>query len=266
MDLSRTRVVFRERSVIDVLDLALRFVVQHGRLFAATGAVVLPPFLLASYVLGRLWGPFAAWGFSLFAASLASAPFTVLASRLVFEDDVLVRGAIREGLGAAPRLLLLRLVMFVLGALGLAFFTAPGLWFLSVTLFVVEVAVLERAPFKRAITRSQAIVSRESGEAMIALLLLAVLTFIACVAADSGGRAIASVLLEAAAPDPIWVSGWSPLSLAGFWLFVPYAATARFLVYLDVRTKSEGWDIQTRFVALALAETKRAATETRSAA
>ena len=30
-----------------------------------------------------------------------------------------------------------------------------------------------------------------------------------------------------------------------------FVASARFLVYLVVRTRSEGWDIQTRFAALA---------------
>ena len=49
----------------------------------------------------------------------------------------------------------------------------------------------------------------------------------------------------------MWSDGWSVLSLLGFWLFVPYVVTARFFVYLDVRTRSEGWDIQTRFLALA---------------
>jgi hypothetical protein len=44
-------------------------------------------------------------------------------------------------------------------------------------------------------------------------------------------------------------------------LFIPYVATARFLAYLDLRTRSEGWDIQTRFAAIALraAEVERRA-------
>ena len=33
--------------------------------------------------------------------------------------------------------------------------------------------------------------------------------------------------------------------------FVPYAATVKFLLYLNVRTRAEGWDVQTRFAALA---------------
>jgi hypothetical protein len=107
-----------------------------------------------------------------------------------------------------------------------------------------------------------AIVKRESGEALVALVLLVLLHGVACVAADGGGRALIAALLEAKAPEAMWTEGWSVLSLLGFWLFVPYVATARFFVYLDVRTKTEGWDIQTRFVALAA----RPLTDARSAA
>jgi hypothetical protein len=251
VDLSRTRVVFRERGVVDVLDLALRFLVQHWRAFSVTGALVLLPFFGVSVAVARARGPYAAWTLALFASAFASAPFTILASRLVFEDDVGALAAAREGLRAAPRLLVLRLVTFVAGGFGLLLFAIPGLWFLSLTLFVVEVLVLERTGVTGSMTRSSAIVRRESAEAMMALLLLSTLHVVACLAADSGGRAIVAVILEAHEPEPIWTAGWSVLSLFGFWLFVPYAAVARFFVYLDVRTKSEGWDIQTRFVAIA---------------
>ena len=45
--------------------------------------------------------------------------------------------------------------------------------------------------------------------------------------------------------------GGSWLALAGWWSALPLLATARFFVYLDIRTRSEGWDIQTRFAAIA---------------
>ena len=37
-------------------------------------------------------------------------------------------------------------------------------------------------------------------------------------------------------------------------------ATTRFFVYLDVRTRAEGWDIQTRFAALARRDAEAGAT------
>ena len=32
---------------------------------------------------------------------------------------------------------------------------------------------------------------------------------------------------------------------------VPFAATCRFLLYINARTRTEGWDVQTRFAAIA---------------
>jgi len=68
---------------------------------------------------------------------------------------------------------------------------------------------------------------------------------------DFAGRSILGDLLEADAPEPLLTTGGGLLPLVGFWLFVPYLATARFFVYLDMRTRAEGWDIQTRFAAIA---------------
>ena len=45
--------------------------------------------------------------------------------------------------------------------------------------------------------------------------------------------------------------GGSASSLLGLFLAVPYWATARFLLYVDLRTRRDGWDVQVRFMALA---------------
>jgi hypothetical protein len=262
MDLSRTRIVLRERALVDVLDLALRFLVRHGAPYAKTAAIVLPPFIVVTELVARNGGALAAWVFAIFTATFAAAPFTVLASRLVFEDEVRVGDAVGTAVHATWRLFVLRLVTFFGAALGLVVFTFPGVWLLAVTLFVVEVTVLEQAGAKAALARSERIFRRGSGEAIMALLLLFLLHVIVVFAADIGGRTIVSALLESRAPPPVWAEGWSTLALLGFWLFVPYLATARFLVYLDIRTRSEGWDIQTRFTALAT----RSVSDERSAA
>ncbi len=262
MDLSQTRVVIRERALLDVLDLAVRFVVENAGVYARTAALVLPPFFAASVLLGRASGAWAAWAFSLLVGAFAAAPFTALASRLVFDADARATSAVATALRALPRLFALRLATAVGGYVGLAFLVLPGLWALAGSWFAVEVLLLERAPVIVAFRRSGALVRRESGEAILAMILLGALVPAAVVAAEEGGQALVTVLLQSRAPAALWSAGWSWLALAGFWLFVPYAATARFLVYLDVRTRSEGWDVQTRFVALA----SRPSTDARSAA
>ena len=49
----------------------------------------------------------------------------------------------------------------------------------------------------------------------------------------------------------MWTEGGGVLATLGLFAAVPYLATARFFLYLNVRTRAEGWDIQTRFAAIA---------------
>lgn len=53
-------------------------------------------------------------------------------------------------------------------------------------------------------------------------------------------------------PASMFTQGGSVLAVLGWFAIIPYAATARFFVYLNVRTRVEGWDVQTRFAALAM--------------
>src|SRR5262249_4133402 len=49
----------------------------------------------------------------------------------------------------------------------------------------------------------------------------------------------------------LWTDGGSGFAVLGALLAVPVVAAVRFLGYVDLRTRKEGWDIQLRFVALA---------------
>jgi hypothetical protein len=150
-----------------------------------------------------------------------------------------------------PRLLAIQMVGLVLVAAGLFFFLFPGLWIGVSLLFVVEVLVLERVGLAAVISRSFRITKGQSGHIGAALALL-VLHVTATFLGDDVGRFTLGTLLQFHEPPALWNEGGSPLALVGFWLFVPYAATARFFMYLDLRTRSEGWDIQTRFAAIVL--------------
>jgi hypothetical protein len=73
----------------------------------------------------------------------------------------------------------------------------------------------------------------------------------AAMLADVAGREMLQGLLEVRPPPSMFHEGISWLALVGWWGSVPWLATARFFVYLDTRTRTEGWDIQTRFAAIA---------------
>jgi hypothetical protein len=83
------------------------------------------------------------------------------------------------------------------------------------------------------------------------MVLLLVARVAATVLGDAGGREVLSQVLQIDPPRSLFDAGGSWMALAGFWLGLPLASTARFFAYLDVRTRTEGWDIQTRFAALA---------------
>lgn len=251
LDVLRARVTFRERSLLDVLDLALRFSMVHVGDFAKLGLVVLAPSLGVTLLVGRTQGWPAAWLLAVLITLGADVPFTLLASRLVFEDDVRVRDVLRESLRTVPRILVLR-VTWLLGLLGMAlFFLVPAVWFAAITLFASEALVLERASIGHAFVRSYRVASGSVGDAIAAVVVFALTITAFVFVVDIGGRMAISDLLQFRAPAPVWTDGGSVLAFIGWFAVLPYVTTARFFVYLNLRTRAEGWDIQTRFAAIA---------------
>lgn len=250
---SRARVTLRERPLVDVVDLAVRFCAAHARAYAKVAIVVVAPAFLVSLAAAAAGGWVLGWVVAVVLAALADAPFVALASRLVFSDAVRVRDVVRTSARAVPRILAARVVQLVVLLLCLTLAGLPWLWAGPHLLFLVEVLVLERPPLRAAIYRSARIGKARFGEALSALVLLLLVRAAFTAFADLAGREVLSGLLEVRAPRSMFAAGGSWLALAGWWCAVPVVASARFLVYLDVRTRTEGWDIQTRFAALASA-------------
>jgi hypothetical protein len=73
----------------------------------------------------------------------------------------------------------------------------------------------------------------------------------AALVADVAGREVLGEVLEIQSPPSVFKAGGSLLALLGAWASLPLLVTARFFVYLDIRTRTEGWDVQTRFAAIA---------------
>jgi hypothetical protein len=265
VDLSRTQVVLRERAVVDVLDLSLRFVMRHLGLYARTSAIVILPFFLVSYVVCRTVNPTAGWAFAVLLAPIPGAAFTVLASRLVFEDHVPAGFAVRTAARRIASVFAIELVVCLAAALGTLALVLGAFFPLTAFMFAPEALLLEGQGVSASLRRSATLASRSSSETLMTLWAILLLGLVATCVADLGGRTFMTALLESAAPASLWDAGYNVFALLGFWLFVPYATTARFFVYLDVRTRDEGWDIQTRFTALA-ARGAETATVTRSAA
>ncbi|MDB4934113.1 MAG: hypothetical protein JWP87_1085 [Labilithrix sp.] len=251
LDVLRARVAFRDRAFIDVMDLALRFLAVHWKLYARVACIVLVPCIALTALAAWAWDWTAAWLMAVILSVVAQVPFTVLASRLVFQEKVSARAVVRAALREIPRILVMRLGWAALVSFATLIFVAPGAWVASIFLFVDEVMILERSRIGPAFGRSQRIAASATGEALTGVLMVVVVPLAAIFLADVGGRAFIGEVLQFRAPAPAWTAGGSVLAIAGFFAIIPYVATARFFLYLNVRTRAEGWDIQTRFAAIA---------------
>lgn len=251
LDLLRSRVAFRDRSVADVLDLALRFLAVQGRAYGKVALVSLAPLALASSAAGRVFGWGVAWAVALPLALLAEVPFTILASRLVFEEHVRARDVIAAAARELPRIALARCLSIVLTVVGFAVLVVPGFWVGTVFSFQTEVMLLERARVGPSIGRSQRLADSAFSEVLVAFVVMSLIPLASVLLTDVAGRMLIGELMQFRPPQPVWTTGGGVLATLGLFLQVPYLATARFFLYLNVRTRAEGWDIQTRFAALA---------------
>lgn len=251
VDLLRARVAFRDRTVSDVLDLALRFTVVEGRSYAKVALGSLLPAAAVSIFAGWQLGWTAAWAIALPLAAVAEIPFTVLASRLVFQDAIHAREVFRATRDDGPRVAVARLLSAALIALGASLFFVPGLWLATIFLFLSEVMLLERASIGQAFGRAQRVAASATSEVLVGVLALGLVPICSVLLTDVAGRIVVGELLQFRPPRPVWTEGGGVLALVGLFAQVPYLATARFFLYLNVRTRAEGWDVQTRFAALA---------------
>ncbi len=252
LDLQGARVVLRERSLIDVFDLALRFVVVHAWPYTRLSLVVLVPCFAVTWIIGAGstdWGW--AWVTAFLLSLVAGAPFTVLASRLMFSDQVRVRDAVVAPLRVLHRLVFARIVQIVAVTVGFFFLFLPAIWLQALLMFMPEVILLEQGKVGASLTRATRIAQAQLGTGVLAVVLLDLSLLAAPFLTDVGGRMILESLLEVRPPAPLTTSGGGALSLFGFWAAIPLLATMRFFFYIDLRTRTEGWDIQTRFTVLA---------------
>jgi hypothetical protein len=261
VNLLAARVVLRPRSLADVLDLTVPFCLSNWRLLGRLALTsLLPAFALCVYLhFFRRWGWWQTWLVAVIAGDLLEGLFTVAYGDLMFQPSAAVRPASLWARFA-------RRLGFILGAtlvtrvlLALTVLFVPAMPFVAVHLmFVREVGLLEGAAVFGAIGRGYRFVQRQVGSCLGLLLGLLAAPALMVVGAELLGDAIVDSLLQLGNPfGQLFREGGSAYALLGFFLSVPVVAAARFLKYIDVRTRKEGWDIQLRFTAIAAAEAQQ---------
>jgi hypothetical protein len=263
VNLAHAGIVIRQRALLEVVDLGFRFAAERGgRLFLRLGALALLPSIAVCFAAWR-WldgHPFWVWTLALGLASPAQAPFTLAAGRLMFSDQVRAREVLSECARRTwPFLAALVWTRFLiaLGVVALLLF-APFAWVRGA--FVHEVALLEGGSAAEAVSRAARFVQGHGRVTFEMLLAHVCLLCGAVLVGEALGQGLVQFVLQLGEPfGSLTSDGISLFSLAALFASAPLVATARFLAYVDARTRRDAWDVQVRFMALAAAEAQRVA-------
>jgi hypothetical protein len=255
MDLGRAAIVLRPRSLTETLDLALRALsALSPRALLGLSLVYLSPplalLLVARYGFGLDW--VWVWVVGALLASLVDAPFTYFVSRRLFHEEPTLGELSRTVAQSLSRQLgtsLYSLFMLSLTALT-GFLMLP--WAMMRLGFVKEATLLEGYSGRRAWARASALAKSPGAPAFSLAFSLIAARLSSVMLAEALGQGLVGDLLQLGQPvGSLWRDGGSAYALAGLFVSTPYVACARFLEYLDLRTRTDAWDVQVRFMALA---------------
>lgn len=284
MQLDRTGLVVRERSFFDLVDLSFMLLrIYFAPLMKATLLTVIPLWLLNFLLVDHLLREAvidesnkAPYIWLTLCLVIAEAPLvsilpTMYLGRIVFMDDPTLGEVMRDGIKLAPRwiwcqifvrgIIWVWLVVFLCRSVDLntfigwqfALVPAMGLLLLirAVRPFINEIIVLERnrvrakSPTDMTIFRRSGILHGPSGgdifgRAMVSYIL-AILLFGSIFAAF---LFVFRVVLNITDPlNPFILRFIYPLCL---WMVAAYFTVLRFLSYLDIRIRHEGWEVELR--------------------
>ena len=255
MQLDQYRIAIRERSYVDILDLALQLTRAHfGKLTAALVVGTVPVALLNAWLLRGATEFYGDWPFPplymlkmlalvCWLAPLATAPATLLLGQLLFDPRPEPGRLVLDFLKSLPQLIWYQVVLRPL-----LFCVTLSLVPLAVWPYINEVILLERNPFgarqNNSMTTQRRIGALHSG--FFGDLLV---------------RAMAAVVVAAMLVITLWLSlkltvdllvrlddqydyvfhFFYPLAL---WAVAGFFCVVRFLGYLDLRIRREGWEVE----------------------
>jgi hypothetical protein len=246
-----SRVTLRVRTVPEILDLGLVFLVENWKPLARIGAAVLVVPFAACVVLQFKHVPWwEIWSLAIVLGAVAGGAFTAAAGQLLFTERLGLREMLAPfGRRLFPFLIARLFAILVLAAVSPFILPLPSVG--ARTLFFSEYSLLEAASPMQCFRRGGQLTRRQTARAAFLALLLLGASFAFAAFADALGHSLVEFVFQLGRPvGSLFGDGGSTYALAGFFLSIPYVAAARFLAYVDSRTRMEGWDIQVRFASL----------------
>lgn len=259
MQLDRTRIAIRERSFADLLDLALRVIRGHALPLAVTflvGAVpiaLLNHWLLADTVdeVELIGGaPVPIW-YLLYNLRLivwelpwAAAPTTIYLGKALFDDKPTAADVAKDLFRSLPQLIMFQVLIRSI------------LTFLVVTWPVIfvgwpylnEILLLERNPWRKrgvygvsTASRSSMMHARNHGE-LFGRWMASIVVAIGLVLAIWGALLYLQVIVTFH-----WTSEYVIYTVhlqVAIWIVISYFTVVRYLSYLDLRIRTEGWEVE----------------------
>ncbi len=284
MQLDKTRLVVRERSYVELLDLALLVIRHHALVWAALLVIGTAPMIALNAWLLYEWvqyfveaslvgSPEAESGFGyvcvmvamiLVEAPLATAPITLMLGQVMFQDRLDARQLVSDLVGSLPQLLAAVLYRFVLLLPVLAVLYVPedGQWVASLIvitglIYLVRVAgrphlseiiLLERNSWRRrnrddisTARRNKDLHQRYAGELIGHWLTTVFLAGCLSVCGWYAIRAARGVMTNRWLLDETM---WSVYLQVAIWLVLGYFTVVRYLGYLNLRIRTEGWEVE----------------------
>lgn len=254
MQLDQTRIAIRERGFAEILGLALQVTrAGFGWLsllwfigvtnFAVINAVLLAPMLDEELIYNEFPGGY--WCLMVLLVAIetpfATAPITLYLGKMMFHGEFRFRTMLVELMRSLPQLLLFQGILrtIVLPVLALPYWVMP---------YVGELILLERNPMfagrsKRMTTnrRSRNLHTNSGGELfgrwLLAVVVSVVLTLVL-------GYGIESFLLQIAGYEVTAYIRNLVIYPITLWIVVGWMSVVRFLAYLDLRIRREGWEVE----------------------
>lgn len=257
------RVVLRPRSFLETADLASALIQRHFRVFVRLLPWVLVPSLVAwaAHAFGGLGADFAMVG-GLACSSVTGGVYTVLCGDLMLHESVDLRDVQRRFLRRiapfAAKRIVSWILLFLLPALALLASAPAAATVVAVTVgagfawiaFLPEASLLEEAGLATIFTRSHALLRSTPGRSLAWAVGLLVVLNVGILGAELAYHQFRSLVGLAADPHTVFSDQLSFAPFVGAALAAPYVAALRFLLYIDCRTRREGWDLQVQMNAL----------------
>jgi hypothetical protein len=246
------RVALRPRGPLEVFDLTVQLIRAHLDVFLRLAALTVLPWAALLTAAAALTDGNPGWIVApVLVAPVIQAPFTLLGGRLLFARDVTVRQVLREMLGR-PGASIGVVAWTALGALMSCGVALPLV--LAILAFVPEVALLERATGGRVPARALRLASHNPLIAMSVALGFGALTVWGGLVAELTGQLLVRTVLQLGTPFGGFETGQvTPFLLFGMLAVQPVVGMYRLLLFVDLRTRVDGWDLQVGFRAAALA-------------